>query len=663
MTRETVPVQPPPHPPGAGARRGETAGLVLLLAVAAWFYGWTATTAGSPLTHGLAPDDLYNRLADGFLAGRTSFAEEPPAELAALADPYDPAQNAPYKKYHDVTYYRGRYYLYFGPVPALVLLAPWKLLTGSYLPQNVATAAFAWGAALMAVLLVREVRRRWFPATGAGLVLALGAAAVFGTLLPMLLRRPLYYELAIASACFLGLLALWMLLKARVDEAPPRLGWLAGAGLCLGLTVGARPNYLFGSGAVVAFCLWLWWRQAAPIVPVERLRRLARPAGALLLPFIACGLALAAYNLARFGSLTEFGTSYMLAGGNQSGVSQTSLRYVPINLYYYLAAPPQFSAYFPFVQVIGFAPFAPPAGYSGQENTYGLAFALPVLWAIGLVWTALRRDLPARPWQAWARLVTVFAAGNAGFLLLLMGAANRYMVDFVPPLMVLALLGVMHGEATLAGWRRWLLRAGWGAALAVTLVFNVFVSLQHNELLAYHNPAAYRKLAHAANRWSQLWPAGESGPLRIDLTLPKNRTGKLEPLVVTGLSFRADFLYLFYKDDTHIQIGFEHTSYGGPMSPPLEVDYDVPHVLEVQMGSLYPPVEHPAYDGKSPEEINRLKRTLLIKLDGRVVHSGQYDFYDSSPGDVSVGRNPVSEAFGRRFTGVVRSVTRPAAIE
>ena len=146
----------PPTPPGSRAwfRHGwEAVGIAVILTVAAWFYFWTATSAGSPLTKGLAPDDLYNRLADGFLAGRTSFAEEAPPELARLANPYDPAQNAPYKKYHDVTYYRGRYYLYFGPTPALVLLAPWKLLTGSSLSQNVAVVVFAWGVVAWSVLL------------------------------------------------------------------------------------------------------------------------------------------------------------------------------------------------------------------------------------------------------------------------------------------------------------------------------------------------------------------------------------------------------------------------------------------------------------------------------------------------------------------------------
>lgn len=632
----------------------------LLLALAAWFYFWTATTAGSPLTHGLASDDLYNRLADGFLAGRTSFAEEAPPELAKLADPYDPAQNAPFKKYHDVTYYQGRYYLYFGPTPALVLLAPWKLLTGSSLPQNLAVALFAWGAAALSVGLVQEIRRRYFPATGLWLMVGIALALVSGSLLPMLLRRPLYYELAIASACFFGVAALWLLLRALADNGR-RLLWLAGAGLCLGLAVGARPNYLFGSAAVMALCLLDWWRREAPARPEARAGLLLRPAAALILPFAACILGLLAYNYARFGRITEFGTSYMLAGSNQTGLAQTSLWNIPVNLYYYVWAPPQFSAYFPFVQVIHFPPFNPPADYSGQENTYGMAFALPVMWALVFVWVALRKGAPTGPWQPWARVAAGLALGNAGFLLLLMGAANRYMIDFVPALLVLAVVGVMHAAAMLADWRRWLLVAGWLVALVVTLVFNFFVSLQHNELLAYHNPVTYRRLAHAFNHWSPVWQrirGWRDGPLRVELILPKNRTGKLEPLVVTGLSFRADFIYLYYKDDSHIQIGFEHTSYGGPMSPPLEVDFDLPHVIEVEMGSLYPPVDHPFYDGKSADEIVRLKRTLLVKLDGRIVHSGRYDFYDSSPGDVTVGRNPVSEAFGRRFTGVVRSVTR-----
>lgn len=637
--------------------------MVLLLALAGWFYFWTATSAGSPLTFERPHYDLYNRLADGFLAGRTSFVEEPPSELARLENPYDPAQNAPYKKYHDITYYRGRYYLYFGPTPVILLLAPWKLLTGTSLPQNLAVVVFAWGSALVGTLVLRRLRERFLPATGPGLFLAAVAAVAFGSLWPVLLRRPIYYELAIASAAFCGLVALWCLLRAEGSRRAP--AWLAGVGLSLGFAVGGRPDYVLGSLAVLGCLGWAWWR-ATPAGPVPvRWRAMWRPVLAVGLPFAAAMVALMAYNYARFGSIAEFGTSYMLAGSNQQGVSQVGLRYLPINLYYHIFALPNFGAYFPFVLVTGFPPFLPPAGYGGQENMYGMLVVLPMLWTLLPFWRAVRRGAPAQPWQPWARCVLALALGNLLFLAVLMGAANRYALDYVPVLSLAAIFAAWHFDAQLAGWRRWSLRAGLAVMLAATLGFNLLVSLQHNDLFRHHNPAAYARVAYAANAATGplTGAAARSGPLRIDLTLPKNRTGKLEPLLVTGVSFRADFLYIFYKDDTHIQIGFEHTSYGGPMSPPIEVDYDVPHVLEVQLGSLYPPLAHPYFDGKAAEETERLKRTLLVKLDGRVIHSGRFDFYDSSPGGVTVGRNPISDAFGRRFTGSVREVTRPASIE
>ena len=57
-------------------------------------------------------------------------------------------------------------------------------------------------------------------------------------------------------------------------------------------------------------------------------------------------------------------------------------------------------------------------------------------------------------------------------------------------------------------------------------------------------------------------------------------------------------------DDSHIKIGFEHTSYGGPVTDPIEVDFAAEHTLDVEMGAFYPPVEHPFYDGMAPARID-----------------------------------------------------------
>ena len=636
-------------------RRTELLWAIVVLTLAAWFYGWTATSAGSPLTTKLQSGDLYNRLADGFLAGQLSFLELPNPALAQLPDPWDPAQNGPLRQFHDVSYYDGKYYLYFGAAPAVLLLAPWKALTGTYLAQNVAAAIFAWGGALAGVALVLALRRKYFP-NGAGWVTGLCLFAVaFGNFVPVLLRRSVYYELAIASAHAFSMAALWCVARALEGWRARRL-WLALASASFGLAVASRPNYVFGAVLL-----------ATPLLPMWRARatadwRLAiRDVCAAAIPFLGCISLLLIYNRMRFDAWTEFGTSYMFAGMHPQRDVVTSFRFVPVNLWYYLFAPAQLSAFFPFFQVVHMPWFATPAGYTGQENTYGVLPNLPFLWML-VVWHWCGSKVPAAL-RDFALGAATLVALNALVLCRVGGAANRYMVDLLPPLVPLACVGVFWVEQLMASTaRRVALRVLWIGALACTVALNVFVSLQHNELLRYHNPSTYARIAHAFNHlstWLGQTGPQKTGPLRVKVMLPHGRSGKLEPLVVTGLSFRADFVYLYYTDEQHLQVGFEHTSYGGPLTkPPLEIDYAIEHIFEIELGSLWPPIEHPFYDGWKPDEIDRRKRTLRILLDGSEILAATCDFYDSSPGDVSIGRNPVQDAFGRRFTGKVLSVER-----
>ena len=643
-------------------RRAESIWAVAILALTAWFYVWTATSAGSPLTFKLQKDDLYNRLADGFLAGELGFLEAPNPALAQLPDPWDPAQNGPLRQYHDVSYYRGKYYLYFGPAPAVLLLAPWKALTGTYLPQNLAAAIFGWLGVAASMGLVLVLRRRYFPATPSWISGLCLLAAAFGNFVPVLLRRPVYYELAIASAYAFAMTALFGVTLALNGGARRRL-WLMLAGLAYGLAVASRPNYVFGAVVLAAPLLPAWraWR-ARVAMDWRPVMRDALSAGLPLLGIISL---LLLYNWRRFDRWTEFGTSYMFSGLHPQRDVVTSFRFVPVNLWYYIWAPAQLSAFFPFFQVVHMPWFGLPAGYTGQENVYGVLTNLPFFWMLYFVRRMWRdsRSLTESSLRDFILATLALVAFNALIICRVGGAANRYMVDLLPPLLPIACVGVFWTEQVTTGTlRRVGLRVLWVAALAWTVLCNVFVSFQHNELLRYYNPAVYRRLAHTFNyvsEWLGQTGPSKTGPMRIRLMLPAERTGKLEPLLVTGLSFRADFLYIFYPDDQHIQIGFEHTSYGGPLTkPPIAVDYAVEHSLEIEMGSFYPPVEHPYYDGMTTEEITRRKRTLRVALDGREILAGTYDFYDSSPGDISVGRNPVSEAFGRRFTGRIISVER-----
>ena len=54
-----------------------------------------------------------------------------------LPDPYDPVAYAPYPV-NDLSYYKGKLYLYFGITPALVLFWPYVALTAPFCRKRTA---------------------------------------------------------------------------------------------------------------------------------------------------------------------------------------------------------------------------------------------------------------------------------------------------------------------------------------------------------------------------------------------------------------------------------------------------------------------------------------------------------------------------------------------
>jgi hypothetical protein len=65
----------------------------------------------------------YDKLATAFQHGNLSLDEKPDPALLALENPYDPDARAgiKIKVPTDFSFYNGKYYLYFGVVPALLL--------------------------------------------------------------------------------------------------------------------------------------------------------------------------------------------------------------------------------------------------------------------------------------------------------------------------------------------------------------------------------------------------------------------------------------------------------------------------------------------------------------------------------------------------------------
>ena len=141
-------------------RHGRLAQAVVTIAVTllvGCYYWWAVRAAGDRIEWNGDLRGYYNYLGQAFASGHLHLPITPSSELLALKDPWDPKQNDPYRM-HDMVLFGGKYYLYHGAGPAVLLFAPWRLITGHDLPENVAVAVFCIGgflfysAALMRVL-------------------------------------------------------------------------------------------------------------------------------------------------------------------------------------------------------------------------------------------------------------------------------------------------------------------------------------------------------------------------------------------------------------------------------------------------------------------------------------------------------------------------------
>ena len=456
------------------------------LGAVVWFFHWTVKTSGG--FHPPGEEDYYSFLVRGWRAGHLHLSKAPSPEMLALADPYDPAQNAAVRL-ADASYYKGRYYLYFSAAPAAVLLWPHVAITGRELGTTTAIFIFCTTGFLAASGLWLALRRRYFPAsgwwTGPLVVLLLGTS----THVLVLMRRPLVWELPLSSGFAFSMLALVAVYRALHGRRP--VAALALAGLCYGLAVASRPTCLFGAVLFVPV-LWelrrtlgggsRWWRCVIVV---------AAGIG-------ACVIALLAHNYARFGNPLEFGINYQLSSAYEAKERHFSLRYAAHNAAIYFLHPGAWSGTFPFVAASS-VPGGPP-GYLGAwvEPICGLAVTFPFLWgvvALPLAWRG-RTQAEAGPLRAMLAAVGLFFAMVMAFYLTFYCATPRYMADFTPALMLLAGFAAL-GIERWAQERRWHKLAAPLLALAglATIAAGLAVNLDyHSRSLSQLQPATWARL-------------------------------------------------------------------------------------------------------------------------------------------------------------------------
>jgi len=582
---------------------------------ALWLSLGACAAAAFWTSEGVAPWDgdlrnawhQYEYLAEGFLRGHAYLSVEPAPELLRLGDPYDPEANAPYRLW-DASLYRGRYYLYHGPTPALALMLPWRAATGRVLPQRLAVAAFAALGLAGLALLILEVRDRHFPRLAPAALGAVLIVAFHASWLPVVLRRSALWELPVVS----GVACLWWALYFlwKFHDSGGRARWAVAAGIALALLMGSRVTCVPGA---VAVALLLFAPVGGPVP--GRGRRWGAPLAAAGLAAIG-GIGLLAYNRARFGSWTEFGMSYMLFGEDYRGIRFFNPAFIPFNAWIYLFSLPHPGPYFPFLH-----PFwtdSRPAGFVGYEEIYGVIFMLPVhlagFLALGWAWAGRA----SRGMAAAALTVAAAAAATAltGLLLFCWAwACSRYTAEFLAGWTVATSVGLMvvfGAEGALRPGR--LVRALAVCASCWTVAGAWLASAEFRGFMQETNPRTYRALAHALD-YPSLWWARERGvrfgPVDLVLRVPGEPAGASTVLMASGRPQRVNQLLLERVDGGHVRLALVQNDHRVLETPGLAVRGGRMKV-RLEAPWLYPPGAHPYWDGLDPAAA--LERQTLFSI-------------------------------------------------
>lgn len=264
--------------------------------------------------YSLNPDDsCYPVLARVLAKGQLYLDEEPTPELLAMENPYDTNLRSElgvgFK--WDYAYYQGKYYVYFGLMPALIFYLPYYLATGQDMPMHLDFYIMIIGFVIGVMLLLHQLVKKYFKKTPFSFYLLLSMAVIWGSGGLYALSHPDRYSVPKFFSIVMTILGLYFWFSSIDEEKEDKVSiWRMVAGsFCMASVAGGRTQMVLGSFLAIP----IFWKLFVKFSRKETFskKNIARFT-AFLAPYIVIAAVLMLYNYQRFGSPFDFGANYNL---------------------------------------------------------------------------------------------------------------------------------------------------------------------------------------------------------------------------------------------------------------------------------------------------------------------------------------------------------------
>ena len=263
----------------------------------------------------------YELMGDSILHGRLDLDIEVDPKLNELNNPYDPTEREQngVEFAWDHAFYNGKYYMYFGVVPAVLVFAPFQFITGHALNTYHATQLFVSIFIIGIFVLFAFFRTNYFKQMKWSVYILLSTAISLMSIWYSI-AAPSLYCTAITSALAFEIWSIYLFFRSieekKSGHSPYR--FLIGGSILGALAFGCRPTIALANLIIIP----VYYRLLKS--SKENTWKIYLKLTLTLLPYLVVGVALMWYNYARFGSVLEFGESYQLTIGDMGAYESTS---------------------------------------------------------------------------------------------------------------------------------------------------------------------------------------------------------------------------------------------------------------------------------------------------------------------------------------------------
>ena len=403
--------------------------LVISLAIGFGIFGMHHLTISYPDE---ITNDQYAMQYYAWRHGSTALLEQPPEAWLKLNNPYSPAARSASNQsgLYDVVLYNGKYYVYFGVTPLLILYAPFNIIFPHHLPSaSLATMCFALLSILALFLALRELLILFEIRPNFVALIAVALALPSASLVFYLQACAAIYYIPLLSAMAFCALCIFFGLRAARCHTSWRRPLFVLAGLSFALQLGSRPNSVL---ATVFFIAPLFI--SILFDAVSSYMSKIKDALAFLLPACSGLTAQLLYNKVRFNSPFNFGNAIQLTNDD---LRDNTLSFDPLKLkdmiLNYFLMPFQIKSDFPYIEYQG-SVMSGYGNYFYQHYMFGILM-FPIAWGIFLIFSRCKKT-KIELWMCGSGLLGSVLLGYINYAIA--GSIFRYYCDFIIIFMLIA---------------------------------------------------------------------------------------------------------------------------------------------------------------------------------------------------------------------------------